>query len=57
MAKVHPFRVVQTSAGSVCCEVVPGAGVLHFSGLLRNFPTFFSAAWSLSVMIGVRHCV
>ena len=56
MAKLHPFRVVLTLAGSICREVVPGAGVLHCSGLLRYFPTFFSAAWSLNVMIGVRHC-
>jgi hypothetical protein len=44
MAKVHPFRVVQTSAGSVCSAVVPGTGVLHCVGLLRNFPTLFKTA-------------
>lgn len=44
MAKMHPFRVVQTSAGSVCCEVVPEAGVLHCTGLPRNFPMLFSEA-------------
>ncbi|QFT01630.1 hypothetical protein FIV06_29635 (plasmid) [Labrenzia sp. THAF191b] len=44
MVKVHPYRVVLTLAGSICKEVVLGAGVLRCSGLPRNFPMFFSAA-------------